>query len=302
MAWKHKQFTLFCLKFFTLEISFINHTWRHWNKRVFPCSKCLLHLLKPKENTEHQTNNHHSKSQNNCKGCLLKQRSWSKLQFSWGWVDFPKRDSIHHCEEHWLPSATQKNYKEDWLGTQTTPDVLQQGIWLKIMFYPPAEIQKSPIEVQPAVHKDPPWLLLFSCSVMSDSLWPYKLQYTRLPCPSPSPEACSNSFHWVANASQPSCPLSPLVLLPSIFPSIRVFSNKLTLPIRWPNYWSFSISSSTELSGLISLRIDCLDLLAVQGTFQSLLHSPGPQFKQINSSAFNLQSSSSICIWLLGKP
>ena len=86
------------------------------------------------------------------------------------------------------------------------------------------------------------------------------------------------------------------------FPASGFFSNKLTLPIRWPNYWSFSISSSTEHSGLISLRIDCLDLLAVQGTFQSLLHSPGPQFKQINSSAFNLQSSSSICIWLLGKP
>ena len=49
---------LFCLKFFKLVISFVNHTWRHWNKRVFPCSKCLLQLLKPKENTEHQTNNH----------------------------------------------------------------------------------------------------------------------------------------------------------------------------------------------------------------------------------------------------
>ena len=134
-----------------------------------------------------------------------------------------ERDSIHHCEEHWLPSATQENYKEDWLRTQNIPHVLQQRIWLKkIMFYPPPEIQKSPIEVQPAVHKDPAWLLLFSFSVVSDSLWSYELQYARLPCPSPFPEACSNSFHWVADDIQPSCPLSHLLLLPSIFPIIRV--------------------------------------------------------------------------------
>ena len=65
----------------------------------------------------------------------------------------------------------------------------------------------------------------------------------------------------------------PLLLLPSIFPSIRVFSNELALHIMWPNYWSFSfsISPSNEYSGLISFRIDWFDLLAVQGTFKSLL-------------------------------
>ena len=65
----------------------------------------------------------------------------------------------------------------------------------------------------------------------------------------------------------------PLLLLPSIFPSIRVFSNESVLHIRWPGYWSFSfsISPSNEYSGLIYLRIDCLDLLAVQGTLKSLL-------------------------------
>ena len=63
----------------------------------------------------------------------------------------------------------------------------------------------------------------------------------------------------------------PLLLPPSIFPSIRVFSNELALHIRWPNYWSFSISSSSEYSGLISFRIDWFDLLAVQGTLKSLL-------------------------------
>ena len=74
----------------------------------------------------------------------------------------------------------------------------------------------------------------------------------------------------------------PFLLLPSIFPSIRVFSNESVLPIRWPKYWSFSfnISSSNEYSGLISFRMDWLDLLAVQGTLKSLLqhHSSKHQF------------------------
>ena len=67
----------------------------------------------------------------------------------------------------------------------------------------------------------------------------------------------------------------PLLLLPSIFPTIRVFSNESVLRIRWPKYWcfSFSISLSNEYSGLISFRIDWLDLLVVQGTLKSLLHS-----------------------------
>ena len=94
---------------------------------------------------------------------------------------------------------------------------------------------------------------------------------------SPSPRACSNS-----------CPLSwryhptiylilccPLFLLPSVFPSIRVFSNKSALFIRWPKYWSFSISSSNEYSGLISFRIDWFDLFACQGTRKSLLQHHG---------------------------
>ena len=75
----------------------------------------------------------------------------------------------------------------------------------------------------------------------------------------------------------------PLLLLPSIFPSIRVFSNESALHIRWPKYWSFSfnISPSNEHSGLISARMDWLDLLAIQGTQES---SPTPQFKSIHSS------------------
>ena len=88
----------------------------------------------------------------------------------------------------------------------------------------------------------------------------------------------------------------PLLLLPSILPSIRVFSNESTLPIRWPKYWSFSfnISPTNEHPGLISFRMDWLDLLAVQGTLKSLPcpppkkeSSPTPQFKSINSSALS---------------
>ena len=79
----------------------------------------------------------------------------------------------------------------------------------------------------------------------------------------------------------------PLLLLPSIFPSIRVFSNESVLCIRWPKYWSFSfsISPSNEYSEVISFRMDWLDRLAVEGILKS---SPTPQFKSINSSALSL--------------
>ena len=80
--------------------------------------------------------------------------------------------------------------------------------------------------------------------------------------------------------------LCPLLLPPSIFPSIRVFSNESVLHIRWPKYWSFSfsISPSNEYSGPISFRMDWLDLPAVQGTLKSLLQ---PHFKSINSLALS---------------
>ena len=79
-----------------------------------------------------------------------------------------------------------------------------------------------------------------------------------------------------------------LLLLSSIFPSIRVFSNESALHIRWPNYWSFSFSPSNEYSGFISFRIDWFDHVAVQGTLES---SPIPQFKSINSSPLNFPYS-----------
>ena len=103
-------------------------------------------------------------------------------------------------------------------------------------------------------------------SVVSYSLRPHGLQHARLPCPSPSPRACSNSYplsQWChPTISSSVIPFSPL---PSVFPSIKVFSYGSTLCVRWPKYWSFifSISPSNEYSGLISSRIDwfvvCVD-------------------------------------------
>ena len=110
-------------------------------------------------------------------------------------------------------------------------------------------------------------------SVVSDSLQPHGLQHTRLSCPSPTPGANSNSCPSSRCAIQPSHPL----LSPSP-PAFNLsqhqgLSNESVLCIRWPKYWSFSfsISPSNEYSGLISVRIDCFDLLAVQGTLKSLL-------------------------------
>ena len=114
----------------------------------------------------------------------------------------------------------------------------------------------------------------FSRSVMSDSLRPHELQHARPPCPSPIPRVHNKPMS--IESVMPSNHLilcRPFLLLPSIFPSIRVFSNESALPIRWPKYWSFSfnISPSNEHPGLISFRMDWLDFLAVQGTLKSLL-------------------------------
>ena len=87
------------------------------------------------------------------------------------------------------------------------------------------------------------------------------------------PEFALIYVHWVSDAIQPSHPLWPLLLPPSVFLSVRVFSGESALHIRWPKYWSFSFSTSAsnEYSGLISFRIDWFDLLAVQETLKSLL-------------------------------
>ena len=129
----------------------------------------------------------------------------------------------------------------------------------------------------------------FSCSFVSDSLWSYGVQHARPPCASPTPEACSDSCpsSWWCLPTI-SFPCHPLLLLPSIFPSIRIFSNESVICVRWPKYcsFSFSISPSNEHPGLISFRMDWLDLLAVPRDSQE--SSPTPQFKSINSSVLSL--------------
>ena len=128
----------------------------------------------------------------------------------------------------------------------------------------------------------------FTRSVVSNSLQPHELQHARPPCLSPTPWLHPNSHpssRWCHPAIS-SC--RPLLLLPPIPPSIRVFSNESTLRIRWPKYWSFSfsISPSNEHPGLISFRMDRLDLLAVQGTLKSLLQHHSSKASILRRSAF----------------
>ena len=130
-------------------------------------------------------------------------------------------------------------------------------------------------------------MLLFSCSVLSNSLWPHGLKHTRIPSTVSqsllrlmSIESVMPSNHLIL--------CRPLLLLPSIFPSIRVFSNESVPHIRWPKYWSFSFSlrPSNEYSGLTSFRMDWLDLLAVQGTLKSLLQQHSSKASILRHSAF----------------
>ena len=133
----------------------------------------------------------------------------------------------------------------------------------------------------------------FSHSVVSDSLQPRAgLQHARPPVHLQLLEFTQTHAHRVGDAIQPSHPLCPLLLLPPIPPSIRVFSNESTLRIRWPcEVWppgsfSFSISPSNEHPGLISFRMDWLDLLAVIGNLKSLLQHHNSTASILWRSAF----------------
>ena len=119
---------------------------------------------------------------------------------------------------------------------------------------------------------------------MFNSLWPHGLQNARLPCPSLSPWVCSNS----CSLTQWCHPIVSSSLVLFSFPSIRGFSNELSLCIRWPKYWSFSfsISPSNKHPGLISFGMDWLDLLVVQGTLKSLLHCHNLSALILQLSAF----------------
>ena len=125
----------------------------------------------------------------------------------------------------------------------------------------------------------------FSLSVLSD---PMNRSTPGLPVHHQLPEFTQTHVHRVSDAIQPSHPLSSLLLLPLIPPSIRVFDSDSTLHIRWPKYWSFSfsISPSKEHPGRISFRMDWLDLLAVQGTLKSLLQHHSFKASILQRSAF----------------
>ena len=131
----------------------------------------------------------------------------------------------------------------------------------------------------------------FSCLVVSDYLWPHGLQHARPPCSSPTPGVYSNSCPFeLVMPSNHLILCCPFLLPPSIFPSIfpRVFSSESALCIRWPKYWSFSfnISPSNEHSWLISIRMDWMDLLVVQGILKSLLQHHSAKASIIWHSAF----------------
>ena len=150
-------------------------------------------------------------------------------------------------------------------------------------------IQKTHYNIIKSVHdKSMGNIVQFSCSVVSDSLWPHGPQCARPPCPSPTPSL--NRLMSIESVMPPNrfilC--HPFLLLPSNFPNIRVFSNESALCIRWPKYWSFSfnISPSNEHWGLISFRMDWLDLFAVQGTLKSLLQHHSSKASILWGSAF----------------
>ena len=128
-----------------------------------------------------------------------------------------------------------------------------------------------------------------SRSVVSHSLWPHESQHARPPCPSPTPGVHSDSTS--IESVMPSSHLilcRPLLLLPPIPPSITVLSKESALCMRWPKYWSFSFSiiPAKEIPGLISFRMDWLDLLTVQRTLKSLLQHHSSKASILQHSAF----------------
>ena len=141
----------------------------------------------------------------------------------------------------------------------------------------------------------------FSCSVMSDSLQPHKLRHAMFPCPSLSPRVCPNSYLLSHDATQPSYfqypPFPPVLNLSQH----QGLSSESALCIRCPKYWSFSLSPSSDYSGLISFTIDWFDLLAVQGTLQSPFQHHNMKASILWCSVFFMVNSY-IHTWLLEKP
>ena len=170
---------------------------------------------------------------------------------------------------HWfLARESPPFFILNWIITVFTITLLElfiNTIFVSLIRYCGCSVAKSyPTLCKPEGYSMP------GCSVLHDHL-----------------DFAQNHVLWVRDSIQPSHPvLPPLLLLSSIFPSIRVFSNESALCIRWPKYWSFSFSISPPSSGLISFRIDWFDLLAVQGTLKSLLQHHSWKASILQCSAF----------------
>ena len=145
-------------------------------------------------------------------------------------------------------------------------------------------------------------LLLFSLSVVSDSLWFHGLQHTGFPVFHHFLELAQTHIHWVSDTTQPSS-CHPLLLLPSVFPSIRVFSNESTVGIRWPKYWSFIFSMVLPMynQGWFPLGLTGLIYLLSLG-LSRVFSSTTVQRHQFFGTQHFLLSSSHIHTWLLEKP
>ena len=151
------------------------------------------------------------------------------------------------------------------------------------------------------IHPKPRLLLLFSHQVMSDSLRLHELQHTRLSYPFLLPGVCSNSCPLSWWCHQPSHPLLPLSFCLQCFPKSGFFSGELALCIRCPQYWSFSILSSNEYSGLIYIRIHWLIFLLSKG-LSRVFSSTTMRKHQFCGAQLSLWSDSHIHTWLLEKP
>ena len=142
-------------------------------------------------------------------------------------------------------------------------------------------------------------LLQFSCRVMTDSVWPHGLQHSGLSCPSPHTKACSNSCPSMPSNHLILC--RPLLLLPSIFPSIRVFSNESVIHIRWPKYWSFSFSIIPSNDMQYWFPLGLTGLISFQAKGLSRVFNTTVQKHQFFSGQLFLWSNSHIHTWLLEK-
>ena len=208
------------------------------------------------------------------------QHSWSKPL----WVTLTVPASTNSITSSgvgvpalWGLFSKLRNTSTDWV----TKPILSSKIWVSTIqdHSSPPKFLNFKSNLSFSFFQSQGWYLIpvvaaSMVQLLFNSLLLHGLQHARLPCPSPSPGACSNTMS--IESVMPSNHLilyCPLFLLPSIFPSIRVFSNELVFCIRWPKYWSFSfsINPSNEYSRLISFRIDWFDLLAVQGTLKNIL-------------------------------